>query len=60
MRLCDKVRNGLLHSLELYDNDATAHARTAANLKMFLLERRIYKDMVESYAPIVTVLHGKK
>jgi len=60
LSLCDKARNDLLHSLELYDNDATARARTAATLKMCLLERRIYKDMVESYAPIVTVLHGKK
>lgn len=60
LSLCDKARNDLLHSLELYDNDATACARTAAKLKMCLLERRIYKDMVESYAPIVTVLHGKK
>ncbi len=60
LSLCDKVRNDLLHSRELYDNDATARARTAAKLKMCLLERRIYKDMVESYAPIVTVLHGKK
>lgn len=60
LSLCDKARNDLLHSLELYDNDATARARTAAKLKMCLLERRIYKDMVESYAPIVTVLHGKK
>lgn len=60
LSLCDKARNDLLHSLELYDNDATARARTVAKLKMCLLERRIYKDMVESYAPIVTVLHGKK
>ena len=60
LSLCDKARNDLLHSLELYDNDATARAKTAAKLKMCLLERRIYKDMVENYAPIVTVLHGKK
>lgn len=60
LSLCDKARNDLLHSLELYDNDATARARTASRLKMCLLERRIYKDMVESYSPIVTVLHGKK
>lgn len=60
LSLCDKARNDLLHSLELYDNDATARAKTASRLKMCLLERRIYKDMVESYAPIVTVLHGKR
>lgn len=60
LSLCDKARNDLLHSLELYDNDAAARARTAAKLKMCLLERRIYKDMLESYAPIATVLHGKK
>lgn len=47
LSLCDKARNDLLHSLELYDNDATARARTAAKLKMCLLERRIYKDYVD-------------
>lgn len=60
LSICDKARNDLLHSLELYDNDATSRARTAAKLRMCLLERRIYKDMVEEYAPIATLLKGKK
>lgn len=56
----ERMRNDLLHLLELDCSDYSDRCKTATRLRNCLKERRLYKDPVEELSPIADFLSKNK
>lgn len=59
LTMSEKLTQDLLHSLELGDLDYRKRARVATQLRKCRQQRRVYKDTVEIYAPLVEHLESE-